>query len=230
MRLRRLLEKQEDVKIVAEAASGVEVLKAVREERPKLVFLDIQMPPPTGLEAAEEILDRDDPPLVVFLTAYGEHAVDAFELQALDYLVKPVKLERLNRCLTRVRSAAADRWSAEETEVENPDHLALKDEQSEAKVIVSPDDIIFFTSRDEKTYAKLAGRELTIGTTLTKLQSTLSPQMFLRTHRAYIVNLQKVKEVHPWFHRSFNLAMADGSEVPLSRSYVPAFRQRVNWF
>lgn len=239
-RLRRLLERHEDVEIVAEAGSGLEVLQAVEQHRPHLVFMDIQMPPPNGLEAAEEILDRESPPLVVFLTAYQEHAVEAFELQALDYLVKPVKIDRLDRTLDRVRAAVGeeDRWQRLVSDAlrqampkasEPPGQIALRDEDNETREVMSLLDVDYFTSRDEKTYARARGREYSVGATLTRLQATLPEEVFLRTHRAYLVNLRKVAQVQPWFHGAFNLVMRDGAEVPLSRNHAPAFREKVNW-
>ncbi len=231
-RLIRLLEKHSDIEVVAQAASGMEVLSGIKQSGARVLFLDIQMPPPNGLEVAAELLEEKDPPLVVFLTAYSEHAVEAFELSAVDYLVKPVKPERLRKTLERLRQAAQDRWGGEQGagRARPEDTIALRDEKSEGRVLVSFSEIDYFMSHKEKCYARVRGREYEVNSTLTGIYETLPEGLFLRTHRGYVVNLKKVKEAHPWFHRAFNLVLEDGSQVPLSRGYVAAFRQRTHWF
>lgn len=229
-RLLRLLKKYPRLEVVAQAASGSQVLQAYKKERPQLLFLDIQMPPPDGLEVCAELMDEADPPLVVFLTAFSEHAVEAFELSALDYLTKPVKPDRLKKTIERVEQAARDRWDqAAQPRPPQSTTIAVKDEISEGRILLDFDEIEYFSTRDEQCFARARQREYDVPGTLTSLSELLPSDRFLRTHRAYLVNLQRVREVHPWFHRSFNLKMQDGSEVPLSRAYAPAFRQRVNW-
>jgi len=231
-RLSRMLEKYEDVEVVGEATNGQEALAAVEEKEPDLLFLDIQMPPPTGLEVAADLLEVEDPPIIIFLTAYQEHAVEAFELSALDYLVKPVRRERLTKTLERVRMASRDRRDGKlsnDTEGENFDPMALQYTHKEARKLVPLEEIEYFTTRDEVSYAIVNGTEFIAQGTLTKLQELLPNSLFLRSHRSYIVNLKQVQEIEPWFHRSFNLHLKGGAQVPLSRSYAPAFRRRVNW-
>ena len=232
-RLARMLEKYSDVELVAQAANGQETLAAVSQLKPHLLFLDIQMPAPNGLEVAADLSEEEDPPFIVFLTAFSEHALEAFDLDALDYLVKPVRRERLSKTIKKVRMASRDRNPAAETNsstVGVADSIALQDPDGEARKVVSLLEIEYFSTRDELCFAAVGGKEFTLSSTLTSLQETLPPSLFLRTHRAYIVNLKKIDKVTPWFHRSYNLHLKDGTQIPLSRSYAPAFRKRVNWF
>lgn len=235
-RLVRLLEHYQDIDIVGRASNGKETLRVVKEKAPKLLFLDIRMPEPDGLEVAADLAEWEEGPIVVFLTAYEEHALEAFELAALDYLVKPVRRERLTKCVERVRLAIRDRnlstASPESAQEKFPTPIALShaDPRVDERHLVPLEDISYFTSRDERTYACVKDAEYPVNTTLQALQESLPNHLFLRTHRAYIVNLGEVSGITPWAHRSFNLTLKNGHQVPLSRGYAQAFKQRVNWF
>jgi len=240
-RLVRLLAESDDALVVGEAATGVEAIEQVRALKPHVIFLDIHMPPPSGLEAARVLLDLPDPPMVIFLTAHREHAVEAFELNAFDYMVKPVRAERLATCLERVREAlqGEDRWQRLLVETvrkalpdrdRSPlDRIAVKERDSETREIVEVKIVDYFSSENERTYAHLRGRSFDVGQSLTRLEAMLPDTQFMRTHRAYIVNVNAVTCLQPWFHGAYNLTLRGGQEIPLSRSYVAAFRERVPW-
>jgi DNA-binding LytR/AlgR family response regulator len=226
-RLLRMLEQYPDIEVCAEAANGLETLRAIEEQKADLVFLDIQMPEPNGLEVAADLAEMEDAPFVVFLTAFQQHALEAFELAALDYLVKPVRRDRLTRTVERVRLAHRDRQGEER---ENRLHrLALQQAEGETRTLVNPSEIDYFTTRQEKCYAVIGETEYSISGTLSELQESTDSRTFFRTHRAYIVNLDRIKTVEPWSHRSFNLLLESGASVPLSRSYFPGFKKRVDW-
>ncbi|MBI3924163.1 MAG: response regulator transcription factor [Armatimonadetes bacterium] len=244
-RLRKLLEVHPAVEVVGEAATGMEAIMMGRELRPDVAFLDIKMPGPGGLEVARQLLQHATPPMIVFVTAFSEHALEAFDVEAVDYLVKPVRMDRLARTLDRLSSARSEgRWQqllAETLRRLGPgeiapaapaplEQIALKDRETGEREVVRLEDVEWFTSRDEKTYARTRdGQERELAHSLVKLEAMLPGDRFLRTHRAYLVNVRRVIRLVPWFHGAYNLVLESGQEVPLSRNYVAAFQEKVRW-
>ena len=240
LRLRRLLEKHPDiVEVVGEACDGQSGLAQFRELQPDVVFLDVQMPPPNGLEVAAELADETNPPWVVFLTAFAEHAVKAFELKALDYLVKPVSADRLQSTLQRLRDQSQDgeEWKEAASEslqralpaAQPLERVALLDAVTENRIIVPIEKIDLFLSREERCYARTGGQEYLLQNTMARLESSLSPVTFFRAHRCFIVNLSRIQKVIPWFNGAYNILMLDGTEVPLTRRKVTAFKELVEF-
>lgn len=239
-RMRRMLDKFSDwVEVVGEASDGKSALSQFRQLRPDVIFLDVQMPPPNGLEVAAELADEADPPWVVFLTAFAEHAVKAFELKALDYLVKPVSAERLQATVQRLREHNQDGEDWREAVSENLqkalpeapllERVALLDAITENRLVVPIDKIDLFLSREERCYARMAGQEYLLQYTLIRLEASLSPKVFFRAHRCFIVNITRIHQVIPWFNGAYNIKMVDGAEVPLTRRKVAAFKEQVGW-
>ncbi len=240
LRLRRLLDKHPDlIEVIGEAGDGSEGLRAFRELQPDVMFLDVQMPPPNGLELAAELAEEPNPPHVVFLTAFGEHAVKAFEVKALDYLVKPVTPERLQATLKRLQEMNQDeedwREAASESSAKllNPapalERVALLEEVTENRIVVTVDKIDVFLSREERSYARVGGKEYSLQTTMARLEACLPEQSFFRTHRCFIVNVKRISQIIPWFNGAYNLKLLDGTEVPLTRRKVAAFKAKVEW-
>ena len=229
--------------VVAQAANGLEAIAAVERHEPDLVFLDVQMPGLTGFEVARRLLQRDDDsPALIFVTAYDQHAIEAFEVNAVDYLLKPVDASRLEQALQRARR----RLSSERTSGQAPlndqlerivrmmsssrqvrrDQVAVK--VGERFLLVHADDII---------YASLADESINIVTghvagssnyrTLDDLQARLDPDVFWRVHRSHLVNINKIKEIVPWFSRNYILRMKDAksTEIPVSRSQTKRLRE-----
>jgi DNA-binding LytR/AlgR family response regulator len=235
-----MLEKHPElIEVVGEAGDGRTALSQFRSLAPDVVFLDVQMPPPNGLEVAAELADESDPPWVVFLTAFGEHALKAFELDALDYLVKPVSAERLQSTLQRLREHSRDseewREAASETlqkslpAAQPMERVALLEEVTENRLIVPIEKIDLFFSREERCYALTEGKEYLLQNTLSRLEASLPAAQFFRAHRCFIVNLTRIHQVVPWFNGAYNIRMQDGTEVPLTRRKVAAFKERVEW-
>ena len=237
-----LLEQLDDIDIVGQADNGVDAMQVIREQKPDLVFLDIQMPGRTGFEVARELVLRAVQACVVFVTAYDQHAIAAFEVNAIDYLLKPVETERLAQTIDRVRNRlSTDRDGAmtdallgrvlDQLNQRRPtqDRVALK--VGEHFQLVPSDDIIYASLSDD-VITVVAGR-LT-GTSnfrsLDELQSKLDPEVFWRVHRSHLVNINKVKEIVPWFSRNYILKMKDakGTEIPVSRTQTKRLREYLN--
>jgi two-component system LytT family response regulator/two-component system response regulator LytT len=245
------------VTVVAQAANGVDALAAIEAHAPDLVFLDVQMPGLTGFEVARRILERQELAAepgddaggveIVFVTAFDQYAIEAFQVDAVDYLLKPVDPERLEQAVQRARrrlagragrpdEAAGDRALAN-AELERlvkrlaqdqarPERLAVK--VGERFLLVDAGDVIFATLADEVVTVAATGFTGTSNyRTLDDLQARLDPGTFWRVHRAYLVNINKIKEIVPWFSRNYILKMSDGksTEIPVSRSQTKRLRE-----
>ena len=232
-----------DVEIVGQATNGPEALAAADELDPDVVFLDVQMPGLTGFEVARGLLERpDEPPVVVFVTAYDQHAVEAFEVNAVDYLLKPVDPARLQQALARVRRRlATDRPDGSppllNEQVEQIVKMMASRQTRREQVAVKTGERFWLVQADEIIYASLADESITIVTgqvagtsnyrTLDDLQARLDPETFWRVHRSHLVNINKIKEIVPWFSRNYILRMKDakGTEIPVSRSQTKRLRE-----
>src|SRR5262245_9385654 len=239
------LEQIDGIEIVAQAANGIEAISAVERFEPDLLFLDIQMPGLGGFEVARRLLEHDDDaPAVVFVTAFDQHAIEAFEVNAVDYLLKPVESTRLDQALQRARrrvetdrqapGAAANPSNDQIERIVKMmaarqirrDQVAIK--VGERLMLVQAEEIIFASLTDESINI-VTGR--VTGTsnyrTLDDLQARLDPDVFWRVHRSHLVNINKIKEIVPWFSRNFILRMKDtkGSEIPVSRSQTKRLRE-----
>ena len=236
-----LLEQLEDVDIVGQAADGVEAMQVIREQRPDLVFLDIQMPGRTGFEVARELLVREVETSVVFVTAFDEYALEAFEVNAVDYLLKPVESQRLAQTIERVRERSAERGGTDrllaDGQLERVLQHVSKQQARRERVALKVGERFQLIPSDDIIYASLAADVITVvaggltGTsnfrTLDELQSKLDPEIFWRVHRSHLVNLNKVKEIVPWFSRNYILKMKDpkGTEIPVSRAQTKRLRE-----
>lgn len=227
-RLRMLLEGEPRIEIVAQSANGTEALRDIQRLLPDLVFLDIQMPELTGFE----VLDRLDParmPVIIFVTAYDQYALQAFEVCALDYLLKPFDRERFGRALARAR-AELDRKKAGYV---NEQVLKLLSELGQAKkhlekLMIRDGGRVFFLRADEIDWIEAAGNyvrlhagkeEYLYRETMTKLDAQLNPQHFARIHRSAIVNTERIKELQPWFRGDYVIVLRDNQKLTLSRTY-----------
>jgi two-component system LytT family response regulator/two-component system response regulator LytT len=265
-----LLEQAGGVTVVAQAANGVDALALIDEHAPDLVFLDVQMPGLNGFEVARQVLERQDGTgdraqgvahgedrveasggaEIVFVTAFDQYAIEAFQVDAVDYLLKPVDPERLDQAVQRARrrigartpSQAGDDGGRAEPTLANAElarlvkRLALgqgRRERLAVKVgerflLVDAGDVIFATLADEVVTVAATGFTGTSSyRTLDDLQAQLDPETFWRVHRAYLVNINKIKEIVPWFSRNYILKMSDAksTEIPVSRSQTKRLRE-----
>ena len=241
------LEQLDGVVVAGQAGDGVEALELIRELQPDLVLLDIQMPGRTGFEVARELLAWKTDTRIVFVTAYDHHAIEAFEVNAVDYLLKPVVPERLSQTIERVRhQMSSERDAATELPALADDVLqriaqyVAKQEARPAQVAVKAGGRFQLVPSDDIIYASLADQVITIVTsgltgvsnyrTLDELQGSLDVAVFWRVHRSHLVNINKVKEIAPWFSRNYILKMKDakGTEIPVSRTQTKRLREHWN--
>ncbi len=227
-RLRALLEREPDLEVLGECRDGNEAVAAIRRERPDLVFLDVQIPELDGFGVIRALSD-DKLPVVVFVTAYDQYALQAFEVHAVDYLLKPFDEERFQRALLRARQAI----QAEQGGGVNERLLALlKDLQPEPqyleRVVVKNSGRLFFLRTDELDWIESSGNYVCLHAgkeshllreTMSALESRLDPARFIRIHRTAIVRIDAIKELHPLFHGEYEVALRDGTRLTLSRSY-----------
>ena len=235
-RLRRLLAGEEGVEVVGEAASADEARRLIAEERPDLVFLDVQMPGEDGFELLES-LPAGAAPEVVFVTAYDQHALRAFEVNALDYLLKPFDRERLRLALERAREALARRSPAALDEQLRLMLQELRGEQPHLSrfVIRSVGRIVFVNAADvdwieaSGNYVRLhIGKEShLLRETMSSLETRLDPRVFARIHRSAIVNIERIRELHHIFHGDYSVLLRDGTRLTLSRGYREQFERLV---
>ena len=240
--LRLRLEKHDDVEIVETCSNGREAIRAIKTHKPDLVFLDIQMPGFDGFSVIQGLMEVE-PPLFVFVTAYSDHAIRAFEAQAVDYLMKPVEEDRLADTLDRVRQRLSEKRSAEEAgklkevlaEVapDAMDNVAASDDaplsnRYEKLINIKDRGQIFRVDVDSIEKIDAAGDYMCIYTgdntlilreTMKDLEKRLDPRRFQRVHRSTIVNLDQVKEVKPHTNGECFLVLESGSQVKVSRSY-----------
>ena len=241
--LRLRLERHEDVEIVETCSNGREAIRSIKTHKPDLVFLDIQMPGFDGFSVIQGLMEVE-PPLVVFVTAYTDHAIRAFQAQAVDYLMKPVEEERLADTLDRIRQRLAEKRGAEEAgklkevlaEVA-PEHVdSMGDGSDEAHAAGRYEKLINIKDRgqifrvDVDSIEKIdaAGDYMCIYTgdntlilreTMKDLEKRLDPRRFQRVHRSCIVNLDLVRQVKPHTNGECFLVLDSGSQVKVSRSY-----------
>jgi len=235
------LNQLDDVEVVEQAADGPQAVSLAETLAPDLVLLDIQMPGLTGFEVARELLDREVPSHVVFVTAFDQYAMEAFEVNAVDYLLKPVDPPRLTRAIERVRrlvttSNAADRTEANKELERIVEYVAERQSRRERLAVKTGNRMLLVQAADI-VCASLADDVITIVTdtvtgtsnyrTLDELHSHLDPAVFWRVHRSNLVNINKIKEIVPWFSRNYILRMKDekGTEIPVSRAQTKRFRE-----
>ena len=223
--LRQALESHPDVTVVGECANAAEARQAVAALKPDLVFLDIQMPDIDGFKFLHE-LEPGALPMVVFATAYGQHALQAFDANALDYLLKPIDQERFDQTMTRVRThwhgreATAARGEAQRPRTESGQWLTrMSVKVGEHIRVVATSEIDWIEANGNYVYIHADAITYLHRETLRQLQDTLDPARFLRVHRAVIVNIDRVREVHPLFNGNAELVLHDGTRIGLSRRF-----------
>ena len=224
--MRYMLEKIGEAGDVDDAETAIDVLARLQDSRYDLVLLDIRMPGLSGLDAVKVINRANPRPHIVFVTAYEEHAVQAFEVEADDYLLKPVSERRLRHTLERVHTARPS-VGAQPTPAVALDRLAV--ETDDRTILLKISDIRFVNARGDYTYVRTFDHEYRVRSSLTELTGRLEPNGFLRVHRSFLVNLDHVLELQPYFSGTYVLMMADQhrSEVPVSRSGIKTLRARL---
>lgn len=225
--LREYLARHTEIEIVAECANGFEAVKAVAELKPDLVFLDIQMPKLDGFEVLELL---DPAPAIIFVTAHDNHAIRAFEVHAVDYLLKPVGADRFEAALARVKErlasnaekevrrapSAADLAAAARPPAQYVDRIPVREGTS--VTIIPAAKLDYVEAQDDYVALVSQGKKHLKQQTISSLEAALDPSRFLRIHRSYIVNLERVARVEPYGKDSYVAVLADRVQLPVSRA------------
>lgn len=226
--LREMLQIDPLVSIVAEAVNGREALEAIRTHSPELIFLDVQMPDCGGFELLEG-LGKEEMPYVIFVTAYDQYAVRAFEVHALDYLLKPFDRERFEASWTRARTQILrDRNGGTNQRI-----LALLEDLKAGnkyleRLVIKASGRIYFLETSEIDWIEAEGNYVSVHSgkkshllreTISSLEDQLDPKKFVRIHRSSIVRIDRIKELKPWFHGEYRIILQDGTQLTLSRNY-----------
>jgi two-component system LytT family response regulator len=235
-RLRMLLDSESWAEIVGEVADGANAVAAIRDLQPDLVFLDVQMPGLNGFDVIEAV-GPARMPAVIFVTAYDQYALRAFDVRALDYLLKPFDRERFQRALTRARQQLQQppTGELERRLLELVKDLKTSPHRAD-RFVVKSGGRVFFVRAAEIDWIEAAGNyvKLHVGPdahllreTMTAIESQLDPEVFFRIHRCHIVNIERVQELQPWFNGEYVVSLKTGARLTLSRSYREKVQQRL---
>jgi len=236
--VRSRLATRDDVRVVAECASGREAVDAIAEYGPDLVFLDVQMPGLDGFDVIEEI-GPEQMPVVIFVTAYDEHALRAFDVHALDYLLKPIDEERLHEAIDRAKtqldqrrsSTLGDRLDALLDAVASGERTESEDAGITERFVIKTGGRITFVEADAIDWVEAAGDYVRLHTsekvhllreTMGGMEERLDPDRFLRIHRSTIINTERLTELRPYGNSEYIVVLDDGTELKLSRTYRDA--------
>ncbi|MEH7385156.1 LytTR family DNA-binding domain-containing protein [Bacillus sp. JJ1521] len=219
-----LLKDEKGIILTPHAETGEQLIELYSEHRPDVIFLDVEMPGFTGTEAAKYIMkmESDAIPLFVFTTAYDEYAMDAFEVEAVDYLLKPYDETRFRRTMKRIRKSLENRKNTSETTEKKAQTILSKIliDDGDRMVVVSPDSIYYAVPSNRLLEIHTQDKIIMSRMTLQELEDQLAGHQFFRAHRSYLVNLNHVLEITPWFNGTSNLTLKDKnrSKIPVSRS------------
>lgn len=247
--LKYLLDETGGVDVLAEGANGVEAVELIREYQPDVVFLDVQMPGLDGFAVLKKLIEHHDPlPQIIFATAFDQYAVRAFDVNAIDYLLKPFDkgrvLQALDRARIRLQETAQTEGDAlgRAGEIKVDALLRLIEQQQSprpqgAKIVLQTQSRLLLVDQKDICFASIDDGVISVVTptlegqskcrTLEELLELLDPNMFWRAHRSFVVNIDHIKEVVPWFKSSYQLRMADRkqTEIPVSRAQTKRLRE-----
>jgi two-component system, LytTR family, response regulator LytT len=231
-----LLGQLDGVEVVGQAANGMEALDEIARRTPDVAFLDVQMPGLTGFEVARRLMESGNGPSVIFVTAFDERAIEGFEVNAVDYVLKPVDPARLDTALARARRRRGENEPLA-GQLDRLVKMMAGQKDRRDQVAVKVNDRFVLVKADDIIHASLVEDSINIVTnqvsgtsndrTLEELHARLNPEVFWRVHRSHLVNINKVKEIVPWFSRNYILRMTDAkaTEIPVSRSQTRRLRE-----
>ena len=226
--IRKYLEAFPQIEVAAECENGLVALNKINELSPDLVFLDIQMPDMDGLSMLSQLIS---PPMIIFTTAYNQYAIQAFELNAIDYLLKPFDHQRFAQAIHKMLEQHASPSSVENklNKIQNTlDRILLPGKSFATRILIKEkngysflkvQDIIWFEADGDYVKIHTAGKTHLKNSSLNELETKLNPQTFVRIHRSTIVNIAYIKEMKPYFNGEYNLHLTNGEKLKLSRSY-----------
>lgn len=216
-RVRRLLAFEPEWDLIGECANGAEAVRMLENEEPDLVFLDVQMPEMDGFEVVRTFEQKQ--PLIIFTSAYDEYALRAFEVQAFDYLLKPFDRRRFRESLQRARTRLEQERSSvlERPATKSADRVAVRNNGRVVFLRVS--DIDWIEASDNYVCLHIGKDTHVLRETMSELERRLDPALFIRVHRSAIVNLDRVKELQPWFRGDYRVVLNDGTELTLTKTH-----------
>jgi two-component system response regulator LytT len=235
-----LLKEVDDINVVAQGKNGLEAVQLIREHNPDLVFLDVQMPGLDGFGVIKKLLDKKVPlPKIVFATAFDQYAVKAFEVNAVDYLLKPFDKKRVAQSVEKAR-AKMENAAAPTEKLETLVRMLESQKSATSKILIKAAGRLFLVDQKDICYASIEDGVISVVTaganglegqsncrTLEELLASLDSKLFWRAHRSYLVNINRIREVVPWFKSSYQLRMDDKkqTEVPVSRAQTKRLRE-----
>jgi len=242
--LRYLLEQVGGVKILAEGGNGIEGVQLIRTHKPDVVFLDVQMPGLDGFAVIKKLLEKDKKarlPQIIFATAFDQYAVRAFEVNAVDYLLKPFDLARVQRTMEKAQQHGAERENGNDAKLDAVmKMLAEPQRRGAGKIVLRTQNRLLLVDQKDVCYAAIEDGTISVATqslegtsncrTLEELMEQLDGASFWRAHRSFIVNIEHIREVVPWFKSSYQLKMDDRSkkDIPVSRAQTKRLRELFN--
>ena len=224
--LKYFIKNYSSIEIVDEFEDGIDVLKFIQKNEVDIIFLDINIPSLDGVLLAKNISKFSRKPYIVFITAYKEHAVEAFEIEAFDYILKPYHESRIISMLKKLEiTHNHEKDNLHRNSITNKMNLW----KNEKIIVVDLDDIYYCIAKERVTYVFTKDEEYSVGISITEFYNSLPKDRFFRCHRSYIVNITKIKEIIPWFNNTYNLKLQGiNYEVPVSRSNLKEFKQLMN--
>ena len=235
-----LLKDVDDVNVVAQGKNGLEAVNLIREHNPDLVFLDVQMPGLDGFGVIKKLLDKKVPlPKIVFSTAFDQYAVKAFEVNAVDYLLKPFDKKRVAQSVAKAR-AKMESAAAPTDKLESLVRMLESQKNPASKILIKAAGRLFLVDQKDICYASIEDGVISVVTaganglegqsncrTLEELLDSLDSNLFWRAHRSFLVNINRIREVVPWFKSSYQLRMDDKkqTEIPVSRAQTKRLRE-----
>ena len=214
------------INIIEEFDNGIDVLKFIQENSLDVIFMDINIPQLDGMLLAKTINKFKTKPKIVFITAYKEHAVEAFELEAFDYILKPYSKERIISMLNKLQNSTSEKNLIDEHQ-SSLNKISLW--KNEKMIVLDVDDIYFCKAKERETLVYTKNDEYSVNSSISEFAQNLPTDGFFKCHRSFIVNLSKIKEIIPWFNSTYNLKLKDiDVDIPVSRSKIKEFKKLMN--
>ncbi|NPV44535.1 MAG: response regulator transcription factor [Firmicutes bacterium] len=232
--LKYLLEKFDNIEICGEAQSGKKAIELAKELLPDVIFLDIKMHDMNGFQIAEDLMNMERQPKIIFITAYDEYAIKAFEINAVDYILKPFSEERIRKTVERIfelfnNDEGSKQHIKREIANTGQNRMALNKipvEKNSRLILINIEDILFVEADGRNTIIRTEKETYKTNFSLKQMEERLKPLLFFRPHRSYLINMKKIKEIVPWFNSTYKIIMTGypDIEIPVTRNNTKIFK------
>jgi two-component system, LytTR family, response regulator len=217
------------IEIISEFDNGIDVLKFIQENSLDVIFLDINIPYLDGILLAKTINKFKIKPKIVFISAYKEHAVEAFELEAFDYILKPYSKERIVSMLNKLEKSPNINNEVNDIDVNQRIFDKISLWKNDKMIVIDIEDIYYCKAKERETLVYTKENEYSVNSSISEFEKSLPTDKFFKCHRSFIVNLSKIKEIIPWFNSTYNLKLENiDIDVPVSRSKIKEFKKLMN--